>query len=344
MQKIRDFLKTDFYFFMKYYLYYIIFFSICFYILLYINNNTNNNLIIVESKVFFYVIIFFLFIIINDILETPLESLQKFFIIIVISTIIVYVVNYLIVRYYKGDNTFTSKLFITLATTLSVYIISVLIIYFMFERNHKNIAKDLYNSFNFGINKNFSFLIFLIIYLFIYKFMFSMFDWNSNLGDIICPSVLGVLLIFFIFCFIIYVCLKLKLINRIQILNSFIVLASLFTFLALMCAHIFMSSLGTICTTNETQSSSNEQELVSLLILASIFIILWLDDTRNWHQKGSIIFIIVTLFTLYCMFYYSTKYPSTGLLSFWLFVEWLIIIFYKKENSKNSLHFSFMST
>ena len=105
-----------------------------------------------------------------------------------------------------------------------------------------------------------------------------------------------------------------------------------------------MSSLGTICTTNETVESIHEQEMVSLLMIASIFTILWLDDSRNWKQIGSIFFIIATIITLYCMFYYSVAYPSTGMLSFWLFIEWLIIIFYRKENSKNSIHYSFMKT
>ena len=82
--------------------------------------------------------------------------------------------------------------------------------------------------------------------------------------------------------------------------------------------------------------------MVTLLIIASIFTILWLDDTRNWKQIGSIFFVVVSIITLYCMFYYSVAYPSTGMMSFWLFIEWLIIVFYRKENSKNSIHYSFM--
>jgi hypothetical protein len=342
--KIKYFFKSDFFYFMKYYLYFIILFSICFYILMYIKQNSNSKMVIVESKIFFYICIVFLFIIINDILETPLESLKKFFLIIIFSLITVYIINYIVTKYYKKDDTFWGKLKIISLTTLSVYAITVLLIYFMFQYGNNKIGNDLFNAFSFAINKNFIFLVLLTLYLFWYRNVFTSLNWNASLTDILQPAALGGMLILFIFFFIIYLCLKFKIINRINVLNSFIVLLSISFFLLLLCINTFMSSLGNICTTGIQENTTDEQEMMCLLIIASIFIICWYDDVRNWHQIGSIIFIIVTLFTLYCMFYYSLKYPSTGLLSFWLFIEWLIIIFYRKQNSKNSLHFAFMKT
>lgn len=343
MEKIHEFIKSDFYFFIKYYLYFIILFSIIFYILLYINHNTTNGIVIVETKVFFYIGIFFLFLIINDILDTPLESLKQFLLIIMISLIFVYIVNYLIEYYYK-DKRFFHKILIAISLTLVIFILTVIYIYFTFEKNTKDIASKIFSAFNYGVNKNLNFLIFLTIYLYIYKHYFDAYNLNTNLTDILSSSILGIMLIFFIFCLIIYVCLKLKIINRVQVLNSFIALSAIFIYLSLICIKIFMSSLTTICTTSETESSQHEQEKVILLILGSIFAVLWLDDTRNWHQIGSIIFVIITLFTFFCLFYYAKIHPGTWLLSLWLFIEWLILIFYKKENSKNSLHYSFMKT
>ena len=342
--KIKYFFKSDFFYFMKYYLYFIVLFSICFYILMYINQNTNDKMIIVESKIFFYICIVFLFIIINDILESPLESLKQFFLIIIFSLIAVYIVNYFVTKYYKKDDSFGGKLKIIALTTFSIYAITVCIIYFMFQRKNSKVGVELFNAFSFAINKNFTFLVLLTLYLYWYKSVFTGLNLNSSITDILGPSALGGMLILFIFFFIIYLCLKFKIINRINVLNSFIVLLAISFFLGLLCINTFMSSLGTICTTGQQENTTNEQEFVCLLIIASIFTICWYDDVRNWHQTGSIIFIIVTLFALYCMFYYSVKYPSTGLLSFWLFIEWLIIIFYRKQNSKNSLHFSFMKT
>ena len=325
---------SDLYYFIKYYLYLIILFSIIFYILLYINHNTKNNIIIVETKIFFYISIFFLFIIINDILQTPLESLKKFILIIIISLIIIYIVNYLIVYYYK-DVTFINKLLLVITTSLIISAITITYISLTFKNN----SNKLFNAFNYSINKNFAFLIFISIYIFIYNYIFNTLNINTNLTDILTPFILGVLLIFFIFCLIIYICLKIKIINRIQILNSFIALGAIFVYLSIVCIYIFMKSLGNICNKDETETSIDNQERIILLTLLSIFIILWLDDTRNWHQIGSILFLIITLFTLY-----ATIYPSNGLLSMWLLIEWIILIFFKKENSKNSLHYSFMNT
>jgi hypothetical protein len=86
----------------------------------------------------------------------------------------------------------------------------------------------------------------------------------------------------------------------------------------------------------------DEEERMSIFLLISIFIILWYDDSRNWHALGSLLFIIATIFGLYCFFYYSMSHPNLTLLGLWFFIEWLIIIFYRKQNSKNAIHFSFM--
>ena len=105
-----------------------------------------------------------------------------------------------------------------------------------------------------------------------------------------------------------------------------------------------MSSLKTFCSKdNLDKKSMNEGERVFIGIIISIIIILWYDDSRNWHQIGSILFILVTIFAFYCMFYYSISHPSFGTISMYFFFEWLILFFYRKENSKNAIHFSFMN-
>jgi hypothetical protein len=102
-----------------------------------------------------------------------------------------------------------------------------------------------------------------------------------------------------------------------------------------------MNSLNAICTDDISEQQLKGNDTVSILILISIFIILWYDDSRNWHQRGSILFIFASIMTLYSMFYYSTSHP---LLFAWLFIEWIIIFFRRKENTKNSFNFAFMKT
>ena len=342
LNTIKNFFKTDFYFFIKNYLYFIVLFTICFYILLYVNKNAKSKSELVITKIFFYLLIIFLFMIISDILETPLELQQKFILIIFSSLIFTYIINLLIEHFYK-DKSFYSNLLRVFVGSLIIYVSTVISVYFTFQKKNADIAMNLYNSFNYAIGKNLSFLIFIFIYLFVYQTSFmNLTKLNSSLSSIICPAVLGFLLILFIFIFIIYIANKMKIINKFQYLNTFIALSAIFVFLSLNYAHIFLSSLSTICKEKVNTQSVDNEERYSILLLISIFIILWYDDTRNWHTQGSILFVLASLFGLYCMFYYSTKHPSLGLLSFWFFIEWIIIIFYKKQNSRNSLHFSFM--
>ena len=341
LQKIKNIFKSDFFIFIKNYLYFIILFTIIFYIFLHINNNTKNSMVIIETKIFFYISIIILFIIFNDILETPVESINKILYITIFTLIIIYIICYLIEHYY-GAKGFFNKLKLISLCVFIFYIIMLIFVYFVIKIQDQNIAVGLFNSFNYGVRNNISFLVFLTIYLYAYYATFRSLNKNSKLTTILESFSLGSMLVFFIFCLIIYIAIKLKIISNMQILNTFIVLFSIATFLIFVCMYIFMESLNKICTTNQPVENINEREYVSIIMIVCIFIILWLDDTRNWKQTGSIIFIIVTLITIYCMFYYSVSHPSTATLSLWLFIEWLIIIFYKKENSKNSIHYSFM--
>lgn len=342
---ISSFLKSDFYIFFKNYFYFVILFTLCFYTILYVNSNTKNKTIIVETKVFFYISIMLLFIIVNDILETPLESLQPFLLSIMYSLIFIYALSHIITYYYKGELYF-SKFKLIMISSFIVFLSTSIYLYYNYQVKNSKVAVELFSSFTYSVNKNFVFLSFLTIYLIIYRSAFISLDWNSSLTDILAPTILGGLLIFFIFCLIIYICYKMKIISKIQFLNSFISLCSISFFLGLMGVNTFMSSMGEVCANKNKveEEQSVSKEIVILLMIASIFIILWLDDSRNWHQTGSILFVFATIISFYCMFYYSSKYPDISMLALWLFIEWCILAGYRKENSRNSIHFSFMKT
>ena len=339
---IKSFFKSDYFFFIKNYLFFLVLFSICFYLLLFINDTSKIKSELVITKVFFYLIIIFLFIIIGDILETPLEYQNKLIMIIMFSLLIVYLAGYMIDKYYKKENFYFRLLKIFIAS-LIVYVITLIIIHYTLVKYDSNKLNQIYSNFSYGISKNIYFLIFVYFYLLFYTNIFySLNLWNSKISEILGTSLLGLLLILFIFIFIIYITIKMKIITKIQILNAFIALSSIAVFLAVVYAKIFMSSLNTICETKVNPKDVDQDERIGVLLLISICIILWYDDLRNWHALGSLLFIIVTVFGLYCFLYYSTTHPSLGTLSIWFFIEWLIIIFYRKQNSKNAIHFSFM--
>jgi hypothetical protein len=212
----------------------------------------------------------------------------------------------------------------------------------MFHRKDRLIAIDLYNAFNYSINKNLTLMIFLTIYLYLYVSFFKKLNRNTNLTDILQPAILGGLLMFFLFAIITYIAYKMKIINRINIINSFISLFAIFIFLAFMGIKVFMDSLNEVCVEKTDMDNVNEKEFVILLIFLSLFIIWWLEDDRKWNRWSSMAFVFASVMTFYSMFVYSVTYPSIGMLSTWLMIEWIIIYFHRKENSKNSVHFSFM--
>ena len=339
---IKSFLKKDYYFFMKNYLYFMVLFSICFYLLLYVNDKSKIKSELVITKIFFYIVVIFLFIIIGDIIEIPLEFQNKLLIIILFSLLLVYLIGMFINYYYKKEF-FYSRIFKIFLFTILIYIITLIIIHYTFKKNDTSKMNQVYSNFSLAINKNILFLLFMTYYLFIYSNIFYFLHlWNSGIAKILGTSLLGLMLLLFVFIFIIYITLKMKIINKNKILNTFIVLTSIAVFLSILYAYIFMSSLSNICNNKVDPKTVDEEERMSIFLLISIFIILWYDDSRNWHALGSLLFIIATIFGLYCFFYYSMSHPNLTLLGLWFFIEWLIIIFYRKQNSKNAIHFSFM--
>ena len=339
---IKAFFRTDYFYFIKNYLFFLVLFSICFYLLLFINDTSKIKSELVITKVFFYLIIIFIFMIMADILETPLEYQNKLLMIIMFSLLLVYLMGFVVDHYYKKDNFYTRILKIFLAS-LIVYVITLIIIHYTLVKYDTNKLNQIYSNFSYGISKNIYFLIFIFIYLLFYSNIFYLLNlWNSKISEILGTSLLGLLLILFIFIFIIFIILKMKIITKIQILNTFIALSSIAVFLAVVYGNIFMSSLNTICKEKVDPKDVDQEERIGVLLMICIFIILWYDDSRNWHALGSLLFIFVTVFGLYCFLYYSTTHPSLGTLSIWFFIEWLIIIFYRKQNSKNAIHFSFM--
>jgi len=335
---LTNFFKSEFYFFIKQYFYFFILLTICFYIIIYLSNSSNPTTKS-EAKVFFYLFMLVLFMIITEIIKTPQENLNKFMIIIVFSLILNYLLCKLINNYMKGG--FWEKYFITIGFTLIIYFLTIGIISILFNKTKAN---DLYTSCSSAIKNNLGFLLYFTIYLHILYFVFRSLNANNNLAIILQPILVGLLLILFIYSIIIYIAVKSKLIHKNQMLNAFIVLLSISAFLALMQVYIMMRSLGTVCKIDEPPKDDSNKENIILLILISVVIILWYDDERNWHRLGSILFVIITLFTIYVFFVYSAKYPSIGLLSLYLFIEWYILFTYRKLNSKNAFHFIFMKT
>jgi hypothetical protein len=317
-------------------------------------------------------IIIFLLCFINDILETPQESMKKFLFIIMFTLGLSYICNYYIITKYNvhpkvemdsskiGDkelnqeitdkaNSVVSegvnyyyKMFISFLVSCGIFLVMGTILFFIFRREDKYVGNKLYESFINAMKKNQSYLLYFAIYFFIIIQIFRTFNINTHLTDILNPCIIGGFLIFFIFCFIIFICKKFKVINNLQYLNTFIILGSLLVYFIIFGIYIFMSSLNEICTnTDIVVKKPFMEEILLILIIISILIILWYDDTRDWKWIGYFLFLIVSIFNIACFFYFNGLYPNLTIPSLWLMIEWLIILFTKNQ-SKNSIHYIFM--
>jgi hypothetical protein len=342
-QSIINFFKSEYFEFMMKYLFFMIVFTLCFYVLFHINNNTDNKVILYETKIFYYAVVFLILIIINDLIEVPQENLFYFVLLIFLSLVSCYYAIELLNKY--NHSSFNKKGLLVIGSSAIIGIITIIIFSVGFKLRNKFSAYNLMHSFNKAISKNLAFIIFILIYVYFYHIVYRISNWKNKLSDILSPTILGSVLLFFVFCFFVFIAIKMKIINKIQILNSFIAFLSIVFFIGILNLYIFTNSLNSVCVqpvSNKVDNSNNTERL-NILIFISLFIILWLRDTRTWHQIGSILFILASCIALLTMFYYSTIYPSIALLSFWLFIEWMIIIFNNKENSKNSFHHSFMN-
>jgi hypothetical protein len=329
------------------YLYYFIFLSICFYILFKLIDKSTNQTVNMELKIIMYIIIFYVLIFIFDILSQQEKCLNRFIYLLLFSFLMTFLITYLIIHFYPECG-YLPKMFMIIAFVIILVLVVCGAIYYLFEMSCKdNTNNVIYNLFNKSYKNNSSFLIFMIILLLIFNSLFDSFNGDSNLADLVTPCVLGTVMIFFLFSFIIYLCEKLGVIRKAEYLNTFIVLSSLAFFLLIVLLYFFIDSIYTICKNNKDdrpKDGTGNTEAISLLTIVVIFMILWYDDARNWHQSGYILFILITLYMAFIVFNYSAKHPEIGLLSTWLFIEWLILITYRSADSKNSFNYAFMKT
>ena len=214
---------------------------------------------------------------------------------------------------------------------------------------NKSYFENSKNIFNNAYDKNYGYSLFFFFLLIIYTLVLKFYSLDTFKNKIMQPAVLGIFLIIFIFSFIIFICRNIGLINSKQYLDTFLVLITLFIACIYLYIYFFLGSLSSICEMpkNEQQAIEeqnksakfvSEETTVITLLLLSIFMLLWIDDSKVWYQKEYLIFIFVSFIVFASLFFYATKYPSTGILSIWLFIEWIITWYKNGTNAKNSFN------
>lgn len=179
----------------------------------------------------------------------------------------------------------------------------------------------------------------------IFPIHFSLSSLGSFLGKILSPLIIGVFVLMYLMVFIVYIAKKLKLVTKIS-LNGFISVYTIMVLFFFIYMYIFLSSFTNACKDyeNNVNKTVNEEEqrYVFMGIIASIIYILIYADSKRWKRVGSILFVAVTIFLLYTMLYYMPLYSKLSIFIFWFLIEWLMLIFKRKENCKAAFNNIFM--
>jgi hypothetical protein len=338
INKFEEPLKKSYYgSFVQKLLFSITFFSLCLYLIVQNLNSSNIPLVIMQTKIIFYLLIGILFYFISDILRTQEDFSKKIVGIILFTIFISYISNYFLEKYFKGE--FYYKILITLGITICVLAISLLLVHISINKPKYDYS-DINDVFDASFKKNFYYFIFYFILLIFYSLILFFYRYPSSKNQILQPALLGLFLMLFVFSFIIYICKNIGLINGYQYLDTFIVLLSIFIICGYIYFYIFLNSFSAICSNEKKKEESvknmNEAETVINIMIVALFGVLWIGDSKIWNQFEYLIFIIITVITLAGLFYYSTKYPSTGVISLWLCIEWIMLCFKNGDNAKNS--------
>ncbi len=342
LQNIKEFWKSEFRQFMTKFIYFLVLLSICFYLFRKIQTGTKNNQTLVLTKVMFVFLLLFLMIFITDMLFPEHDYGHSFLTLFIFVLLIVYAGNYYIVKYLKGST--TENLVKSVVFTVSVSLFTFLIIYLFYHRKNSYKSYQVYFNFNQAYTKNNSFMYFIVFSVIFFYFIFNSLNFKSKLSNIMTGVVLGTYIIFVSIIFIIYYMIKLKIIRRAQILNTFLALFALLYFFTYVWLYNLMDSMETVCKTKEKEDKSESKTLYTTLIFISILILLSLDDTENWHQLGYLFFVVISVFVIYVLMVLTPKYPSLSLIGLWLFVEWCITFNYRGNDSGNSFHYMLMKT
>jgi MFS family permease len=234
---------------------------------------------------------------------------------------------------------FYYKNLIAIGIIIGTLLISLILVHFIIHKPNYDYI-DISNVFQESFNKNLYYFIFYFILLIIYSFILFLYSYASSKNQILQPALLGLFLMIFVFSFIIYICKNIGLINGYQYLDTFIVLMSIFIICLYIYFYILLNSISSVCSDDKKKEESvknmNEAETAINIMFAALVGLLWIGDAKIWNQFEYLIFIIITIITSTGLFYYSTKYPSTGIMSLWLFIEWIMLFFRNGNNAKNS--------
>ncbi len=332
-------------------IFFISFFSITFYLLLNVYHKNRNPVIKTETNTLLLILLFLIGLVVKSILSKSGDKSSFYLVGIILSAIFIqWIINYCIQYFTKKlenkneelENYLKKFAIVVFTTIINIGIVLVIL-------DKYSINNNLFSIFNDEVKFDYYYYIFFFIIFFIFSFHFNTLYTQTAKSSLILPTYLGAYILLIIFGFIIYLGVKIKLIDTNQILTTIIVLSCLFSLFVYIWLYMVIDSISIICKNKKKDEKKEALEsriffkFLVPIILISIFILIWIIDTKKWSkfECGSYLIITLILFTSFSAI--STYNPNTSLLSLWLLIEWVFVTYYNWINVQNSFQCLFNS-
>lgn len=335
---------SEFRYFLYKYIKLLVVFTIVFYINRYIDEKSKNIKSYSYNRAMLYGFFLYIGLLVFDILTYESEYVNKLVVYLLFCVLSLYFINWVIFKYmYKG---FWLSLLISFCFTILFGGLFLIAFYYGIVSNGEEYSDPAFLQFNYSENINSSLTSFMTYFFPIAGIIFWATNSNNKIGTYLNQNLMGLLATIMIIYIISWYAIKIKLLNPKQILNTIISYFIILYVISVVQTYFLIDSVHNTCYGigfEQSKKKSAMGELLGNLLLVTIVLTLILNDIRKWSFYNYLGYIIISVFVFTCMFYYSAKYPSIGILSLWNFVEWCILTSYNTHDTGNSFSFVMMN-
>ena len=345
---------SQFYFFFKSYGFLLIISNIIFFIYNYISETSLNIKTYNYNELMIYGFYFYIVLLVFNIMTCETKYISTFVKIFVVSIITVYISNWAVFKFFKkSKKEFWKQLILSFLISIGIFILFMGLIYLVIKSLDKNnnngisISDIIFFQFNYAFVSTKQLFNFFTAFFPVCFIIFYFTNFNNKFSSYLNQNLIGFLMMCMLIFIIFWYATRIKLLNPKQYLNTFFTYLAITYVISVAQTYILMGSIENNCKGNtnvseEKKGSSFAQLLSNLLILGIIFILI-LNDIRKWSFFNYLGYILVSLLILACLFSFSNKYPSIGLLSIYGFIEWCILNSNNSHDTGNSFHYIMMN-
>ena len=201
--------------------------------------------------------------------------------------------------------------------------------------------KELYTVFNKNSANLFITIIFLIIYIKFYNILNNLFK-NNNTKNVILPVILNIILVIYLIIITLRILTSNGLIKYDSHYTFLFILFILFVLLIFLFLYNFLSNMSIVIkNTSKPKNNSTLSSIFTLFMFISIFIMLWIKDSKVWNIYENIFIIILLLFVIIYVMGKTYQNYFNGFMFILFIIIFIKLLIGKWENIKNSIGYIF---